>query len=68
MTMSDRDRRAIRLGVVAVVALGFYFLAIEPLAGWYSTLVRKHHDAAAAIAWNTRESRRLTALQGQVKN
>ena len=51
-----------------MAALGAYFLAVEPLASRYSALVERHHQAAACIAANVRESRRLAAIEEEVKS
>ena len=49
MAVSERDRRALILGGIALGVIGVYFLGIDPLWGWYDGLVTEHKTAAAAM-------------------
>ena len=68
MSLSRRDRRAIKGGVAGLAVLGLYFGVVEPLEGRYDRLVTRHQSAAEQIARNIEEKQRLTAKEGQVKD
>jgi len=49
MEMTKRDRRALKLGAVALGAVAVYFLAIEPVMNSYGDLVATHALQASRI-------------------
>jgi hypothetical protein len=67
MNMSQRDRRAVKLGVAAAVVLGGYFGVVEPLQARYQRLVDWHQAAAEKIARNVEERQRLSVREKEVK-
>ena len=67
MSMSQRDRRAIKLGVAGAAVLGLYFGVVEPLEGRYDRLVERHQTSAEKIARNIEEKQRLAAKEAEVK-
>jgi hypothetical protein len=67
MTMSERDRRAVKLGIAGLVVLGAYFGAVEPLRARYEQLAERHQAAAEKIARNVEERQRLGVREKEVK-
>lgn len=68
MNLTQRDRRAVRLGVVGVALIGAYFFVLEPLAVRYAKLVRDHRSAAATIRRKILDGRRYAEREPQVRN
>lgn len=68
MTMSERDRRAVKLGAAALAAMGVYFGVVEPIHGRYQRLVDWHRASAEKIKRNIEEQRRLAVQEEQVKS
>ncbi len=50
MTLSERDRKALKMGVIGVALIASYILAIEPMAKAYANLQADHDRIAAKVA------------------
>jgi len=64
MNISERDKRALTFGGVAVGAIAAYLIAISPLLNRYDAMVSEHDKAAAKIARILGEERKA-AYQAQ---
>jgi hypothetical protein len=49
MALSERDRRALVLGGVGLLAIGVYVFGIEPAWSWYDGIVAEHESQAARL-------------------
>jgi len=50
MVLSDRDRRALKLGGTVLAVAAAYFLVIDPLWGWYDARASQHSRATEQVA------------------
>ncbi len=66
MALSQRDRRALILGGVALGAISLYLLAIEPLAVAYADLTNEHDQLAGRIARTVHVHRKAAYLAEQI--
>ncbi|HRY69678.1 MAG TPA: hypothetical protein P5304_16840 [Phycisphaerae bacterium] len=66
MNMSDRDRRALVLGGVAVGMIAVYLVALNPLVSRYNDMLADHEQAAAKVARILGEERKAADQARQI--
>jgi hypothetical protein len=66
MVISERDRRALVLGAVALGALVVYFRGVEPVWGWYDAKVSRHLRAGEQLARAVGRQRKAVHYTQQV--
>ncbi len=66
MALSERDRKALVSGGVALGAIGLYVLLIEPLARAYADLVADHERLASKVARSVHVNRKAAYFAEQL--
>lgn len=66
MNISERDRRALVLGGIAVGVIAIYLVAVSPLVNRYDAMVAGHDKAAAKIARILGEERKAAYQAEQI--
>ncbi len=66
MALSERDRRALVRGGIALGVIAVYFLGIDPLLAWYDALVSRHEANAASVARVITNQRKAGHYRDQV--
>ena len=67
MALNARDRRAIVMGVAALVVMAGYLLVLRPAIRSYRNLVREHDTAKRAVGRRIDEQRKAEFLAARVK-
>ena len=66
MAISEKDRRALTLGGVALGVIILYFVVIEPLAVGYQSMVSNHATLSAKVDRLVRERHQAESLAAEI--
>ena len=59
MTLNERDRKALTMGVIGVAVIASYMLAVEPLAKGYTSLQDDHDMLTAKVSRAMQDARKV---------